>query len=122
MDGMLTFLEEYSDALIVVFTALTTVATFLIWRVTRKQTEISSKQTEYASKQTEYASKQAEYANLMAIAAEQPIITVNYTIDNLQDYTRRNDFGFVLGNREEVSILVIQVSNIGKGSAYNLRN
>ena len=55
---------------------------------------------------------------LMGKAAEQPIIQTNYIIDNLHDYTRRNSNTVYVGNDK---ILVIQVSNIGKGSAYNLR-
>ena len=107
MECILLFLEKYSNVLIAFFAFLTTIATFLIWNVSRKQTEASRKQT--------------EYMYLIGKASEQPIIQTNYIVDNLQNYTRRRDFGFVLGNREEVSILIIQVSNIGRGSAYNLK-
>ena len=58
---------------------------------------------------------------LMGKAAEQPIIQRNYIRDTLQDYTHGKDFEFVLGNREAVLILVIQINNIGRGAAYNLR-
>ena len=100
MECILIFLEKYSNVLIVIFAALTTTATFLIWWVSRKQTEISS---------------------LMAKVAEQPIIQTNYTISDLRDYTMsmENNFETVIGNREQ--ILVIQINNIGRGAAHNLK-
>ena len=62
MENILLFLERYSNVLIAFFAFLTTIATFLIWRVSSKQTEISSKQTEYMC--------------LMGEVAEQPIIKI----------------------------------------------
>ena len=105
MERILCFLNKYSNVLIAFFALLTTIATFLIWRVARKQTEISGKQT--------------EYMYLMGKAAEQPIIAVNCSIDDLQNYTVRNNFETVYGGREQ--ILVIQINNIGRGAAHNLK-
>ena len=99
MECILLFLEKYSNVLIAFFAFLTTIATFLIWNVSRKQTEASR--------------KQAEYTCLMGKAAEQPIITVNYTIDDLHNYTVRNNFDFVFAG--SMKILVIQINSIGRG-------
>ncbi|MDD9975998.1 MAG: hypothetical protein OXU27_18455 [Candidatus Poribacteria bacterium] len=109
MESILLFLEKYSNVLIAFFAFLTTIATFLIWRVARRQAEISSKQT--------------EYMYLMGKAAEQPIIQTNYTTDNLQNYTARRNFNAVHDavHVDIDNILVIEISNIGRGSAYNLR-
>lgn len=104
METILAFLEEYSNVPMVIFTALTTLATFLIWWVTRNQAEISGKQT--------------EYAYLMAKAAEQPIIQTSYIIDNLHNYMLRKSNTVYVDNDK---ILVIQMKNIGKGAAYNLK-
>ena len=98
MEGILLFFETYSNVPIAISAILTTVATFLIWRVSRKQTE---------------------YTYLMGKAAEQPIITVNYTIDNLHDYTVRKNFGTVYVGMDK--ILVIEINSIGRGAAYNLK-
>ena len=98
MECILLFLEKYSNVLIAFFAFLTTIATFLIWDISRKQTR---------------------FTYLIGKASEQPIIAINYSIDDLHDYTVRNSFNTVFGNRER--ILVIQVSNVGKGSAHNLK-
>ena len=99
MEGILLFLEKYSNVPIAISAILTTIATFLIWRVSSKQTEISS---------------------LMAKVAEQPIIEINHSIGDLRDYTIRmgNNFETVYGGSKQ--ILVIQINNTGRGSAYNL--
>ena len=98
MECILLFLDKYSNVLIAFFAFLTTIATFLIWNVSRKQTR---------------------FTYLMGKASEQPIIQTNYIIDNLHDYTQRNNFSGTYVDRDK--ILVIQVSNIGRGSAYNLK-
>ena len=103
MECILIFLEKYSNVLIVIFAALTTTATFLIWWVARKQAEISSKQT--------------EYTYLMGKATEQPIIQTNYTIDNLRNYMLKKGKTAYIDNDK---ILVIEINNIGRGSAHNL--
>ena len=103
MECILLFLEKYSNVFIAFFAFLTTIATFLIWQVSRKQTEASIKQT--------------EFTYLMAKAAEQPIITVTGTIDNLHDYMLKKGNAAYVDNDK---IFVIEINNIGKGSAYNL--
>ena len=54
----------------------------------------------------------------MGKASEQPIITINYIIESLGDYTIRNNNTRYMGNDR---VLTIQVNNIGRGSAYNLK-
>ena len=107
METILVSLEKYSNVLIVIFTALTTTATILIWWVARKQTEISSKQTEYMC--------------LMGEVAEQPIIEINYTIGDLRDYTMSMENNFETVYEGSKQILTIQISNIGRGAAHNLK-
>ena len=98
MGRILCFLNKYSNVLIAFFALLTTIATFLIFGVARKQTE---------------------YMDLMGKAAEQPIIRTNYIFESLHDYTRRKGLGSIVGKGSEIR--TIQVSNIGRGSAYNLK-
>ena len=97
MECILLFLNKYSNVFIAFFAFLTTIATFLIWNVSRKQTR---------------------FTYLMAKASEQPIITINRFPEYLRDYILRNRNSRYLGNDR---VLTIQVSNIGKGSAYNLK-
>ena len=117
---ILPFLNEYSDALIAVcaclttfFACLTVIATFLIWDVTRKQVdELTDKQVELTDKQVELTDKQAELA-------EQPIIQTNYNVETLGQFARKHNLGSIAG--KGIEIRTIQVSNIGRGSAYNLK-
>ena len=99
IEGFLLFLETYSNVPIAISAILTTAATFLIWRVSSKQTK---------------------YMYLMGKAAEQPIITINYIVEYLRDYVSRNSRGgrVYMGNDR---VLTILLSNIGKGSAYKLK-
>lgn len=98
MTRILPGLKKYSDLLIVFFTCLITIATFLLWDVSRKQ---------------------KEYTYLMGKVSVQPIIQTNYIEETLHNFTRRHDLGSMVGKGMEIR--TIQVSNIGRGPAYNLR-
>ena len=100
MESILLFLEKYSNVLIAFFAFLTTIATFLIWRVSSKQTE---------------------YTYLMGKVAEQPIIKIIYEIGDLRDYTMSMKNNFETVYEGSMQILTIQISNIGRGAAHNLK-
>jgi len=102
---ILPFLEKYSNVLIAISALLTTIATFFIWGVSRKQTEISR--------------QQMEYAHLIGKASVQPIITVGYFVETMHDVTVRHDFGSIAGKGEKIRVIL--VTNIGKGEARNLK-
>ena len=96
MEGILLFLEKYSNVPIAISAILTTTVTFLIWRVSSKQTE---------------------YTYLMGKAAEQPIIQINRMIDTIHNYMlKKGKTVYALNDK----ILVIEINNIGRGAAYNL--
>ena len=111
MESILLFLEKYSNVLIAFFAFLTTIATFLIWRVSSKQTEVSR--------------RQAEIMYVMGQASEQPIIKINKIPKNPYGYSVTGVLSVVLGGFGGFGggedILIIQVINVGKGSAYNLK-
>ena len=72
MERILLSLEKYSNVITAIATCLMTIATCLIWNVSRKQTE---------------------YMYLIGKASEQPIIMINRELDNLGNYPLRDDLG-----------------------------
>ena len=109
----LHFLDKYSNGLMVIFACLTTVATFFLWNVAHKQTELMSIQTELTS-------KQAERLSIMEKASVRPIIKVNYINETHLDYTRRNNIYPVAG-AYNMKIRTFRLTNTGRGSACKLK-
>ena len=112
MESILLFLDKYSNVLIAFSACLTTIATFLIWGVSREQIEVSREQIEVSR-------KQAEYTHLTEKAATRPVIQIDYISETLHEYTLRNNLGSTV--EKGMEIWTVQIRNIGRGTAFNLK-
>ena len=92
------FLNKYSNVLIAFSACLTTIATFLIWGVTREQTELTS---------------------IMGKASERPVIEIDYISETLGEFARRNNLGGIANRSMEIR--TIRLTNIDRGSARKLK-
>ena len=95
---ILSFLNKYSNVLIAFCAVATAFATFLIWDVARKQTELTS---------------------IMGKASERPVIQIDYISETLGEFTRRNNLGDIAIHSMEIR--TIRLTNTGRGSAHKLR-
>ena len=99
MKRILPFLDKYSNVLIAFSACLTTIATFLIWDISREQTKLTS---------------------IMGKASERPVIEIDYISETLGAFdSRNNTLGGIIGKGKEIR--TIRLTNVGRGSAFKLK-
>ena len=106
MERILCFLDKYANALIAFSACLTTIATFLIWGVSRNQIEVSRAQTKLTS--------------IMGKAAERPVIEIEYISETLGIFAHRNNLRSTV-IPVDMEIRTIRLRNTGRGSARKIK-
>ena len=95
---LIRFSNKWSNIIIAISALLAAIATFLIWRVSLEQ---------------------AKYTRLASEEAARPVIQIDDIVDIRGRYAARNNLGGIVGPGEDMPLILL--TNIGKGSAHNLR-